>query len=366
MAIAPIPVQQLPDFMTLDFDPERGILIGITPLGDEKMVLRTGGVFIEKVTRNTFLTLIVQIAMAALNALTVSKPIPIKSTLVRGLSGGVIGGAIMGYFYSKNFISRFYEASSTLTRSSVLAKDVMQTFIDNCVDAAFVERQVDIRCPLSFQVMAYPVKTRCVPDSSSATPHTFEYNWIFQELSERPHCPTCRQIVHIQDLSLDRDRENIILEVASQVFLRAETILENFETRTHTLLDFSAPQTIDDIRSLTRIFANDAAEKEAFLARVSHPETLSRADLYALTYHLVHQFSPMRKKIETIWKFARICLTQAGMGGHIPELVMNAQLGALDAWYQDFQHRLIPAECTIVRRLYTMPTLSEIQQGVAV
>ena len=159
-------------------------------------------------------------------------------------------------------------------------------------DETSIDQDFEIHCPISQEVMIFPVTTSCG--------HVFETT-NFLQLDKLNHCPTCNAEINTSQLEWNDKKTNSINNLALKSFEQMETILRNLPRGNRDLV-LSASKN----KGIFRVFAEKEKNEGFLLPNESsvlekiEKGTLSCEEAYIVAYYLVKLFKPMNKKIKCI------------------------------------------------------------------
>ncbi len=372
----------LPDFLSLDLDPQTGeiALLIKPPLGVSEAVKAAFAEFCKIMIRDIAVggvggalsSFTWSMAKIAFGPPVLSVIERLKCSVLYGGQLGASAGAAYGVYEAKTKITKLLlsidQLRPAVETSTGQAMSVIKTLIGEVITDETTRTQVDIECPISHQVMAFPAKTACQVLPGEAH-HTFEYvniaHYIASRLEQQrldaskpgPTCPLCRSILRLQELSLDDNREENVLDAAHKVFKYVEGLFQKLPKSRSSQTSIEFAQAVIDVNIAQEIqhgqqFLRDTTPN--LMAKLKKPEDLSSPEAYALGYYLVQQFKPMRLRVFAIYEKAMEHLNNMVRANLIERDVLAAQRAELEKWYFDFQDRLVPDECPIVKKLYNL------------
>lgn len=348
------PSKEFPHFMSFDVHPCRGPNLNtwmVKPYRDWGLE--------EEAVKNVFMNTAIGSAIggsvaAGWNLLAWDKISDsfkkLKECVMTGCMIGGFIGAVKGIIDTQSFFLDRPTVMNKTFQSTEKAKEIIEAFVSSEIGLATEESS--IYCPISLEIMAYPVKTPC----NSKAPHTFEYYHILNWLSSKsePNCPTCRQPVQIKQLQLNPDKEREIHEKVAVIFRKMEAILQRLPKRFlgfDGLPHFSETQQIAALAEKIhqgKQFLDEDIEK--ITAKIKNPETLSEEEAFALGHFVVHQMQPLKHKIDQIYRIAGDHLRSLRTQSAIDKDTYATQLEQLENWYTKFN--IIPEDCQILNKLY--------------
>ena len=236
-------------------------------------------------------------------------------------------------------------------QSSAKAKNIVQSFIDSHAEGSHGEND-DIFCPISQQIMVYPVDVRC----GSNVPHTFEFFEILRWVLEKPECPTCRRAIDISQVDRNLEVEGKIHSVVGKIFIKMEAILQKLPKRylgLDVLPNFFDAHNVSDLNAYLKRGDNFlSGEIEDIRKKINQPDTLTLEETVALGYFLIHQFNPLKKKIDKMFDILSAQLCHMRTHAEIDKDTYWTQTQKVHEWYSRF--KIIPDECKIIKKLYSM------------
>jgi hypothetical protein len=380
---------ELPSFMTFDFTPEEGPHLSIRPYqkpAQKAPMIDSPGIEAVKIVgRNTILGAVAGASVGAL-CFTVGFgvrcatqfffPSPLEdepsndsnqTTTVIGagtilgmyslvklaLGGGAVGGAI-GAARGARIASKYYldcpPVMHAMQPSHKKAQEIIRIFVNSQLKKLNRVDDDDIECPISRDTMVYPVDVNC----GSKVPHTFDYFTILKWLERVPRCPTCNGAVNIGNLSRNLDKERKIHKIAGDIFEKMEAILQNLPKRfcdRDGLPNFFDSQNITTLAEMVKNGGTFlSGDIRAIREKIDNPDTLSLEETFALGHFLVHQFKPLKHKIDQIYQILTTKLIEMRTEEKIDGEALATQLSQVQKWYENFD--IIPQDCKIVRKLY--------------
>ncbi|CAM0117278.1 NSE2 family E3 SUMO-protein ligase [Rhabdochlamydiaceae symbiont of Dictyostelium giganteum] len=351
--------EALPDFLEFNFDPKEGYQIhGL----NFWTYCRWGGKD-DMLKTFAFPTFLYMTATASLggaigfihSALTKDKFSLSQATedALKWVVPSAIAGLGLGYYRYETYSLKNHVVMNLADNSSEKAKTILEAFLESHLNSHQDREEFkDIFCPISLQVMAYPVKTNC-----DAKGHTFEYYSVLKLFENKSHapCPLCRKQIKLEDLTHNQELELKIGNIVKTFFLKLEILLQ------------SLPRDLDDIlipdfsdSSMTSYLYDKAQQGQEFLEgdaisivqKIHQPDQLSKEELFALSYFFINQIFPLKEKIDSIHNIAGKFLMQLRTKGSINQSVFNSQMVKLSNWYTHFE--VIPEECKIINKFYIM------------
>ncbi len=268
----------------------------------------------------------------------------------------LVGSAIGGFFGAARGVTltrKFYldcpQVIHATLDSRKQAQKIIKIFVKSQIEELNKEG-VDIECPVAHEIMVFPADVDC----PSKIPHTFEFFTILQWLKKTPTCPLCTGKVNIGKLTLNEKKEQKIRDIAGAIFKKMEAILQNLPKRFcdgDGLPNFFESQNIATLGDMVgrggKFLEGDIKE---IRAKINNPGTLSLEETYALGYFLIHQFKPLKHKIDQIYQILTSTLVEMRTQEKIDGQDLTTQLAQVQRWYEAFD--IIPNECKIIRKLY--------------
>lgn len=344
------PSETIPSFMSFNFHPELGPNLNVWWIKP----YRDWGLEEESVTivaKNTAAGSVFGGSLGAtwhlLGLDQFSSPLKtLKDCITTGALLGGIAGAIRGIYKTRCFILYRPVVVEATHQSAKKAAKIIEAFISTY-------ETDDIMCPISNDIMIYPVKFQCSPQVA----HFFDYfnieSWF---LSKHKTCPICRREIQLQDMIFDREKERTIHAQVGVIFKKMEAILQRFPTR------FAGCSSLPYLSDATQI-ANAAAkikdgkallegDIDEIARKIRQPETLTDEEALTLAYFILHQMKPLKAKIDKIYQIAKGHLTELRTQHIIGEATQKHHEERLNAWYNN--HGLIPRECVQLNALYNL------------
>jgi hypothetical protein len=273
------------------------------------------------------------------------------ATATTGGFVGMVVGLVRGVLAVQRFrLERPLVMHQTL-EGSEKAKQIIKSFITLRLEGENDENDA-LFCPITQEVMVYPVDVQC----GSSVPHTFEFFSILKWLEQSSRCPTCNRVVTAGKLERNLAVESDIHLLVAEIFIKMEAILQNLPKRLcglDSLPNFFESHNISEL-------ANKAKEGTSFLsgdikdiqAKIEDPSTLSLEETFALGYFLIHQFRPLKKKIDDIYRVLSTQLLNMRIAGTMDDDAFAVQSSEVEKWYSNFN--IIPQECKAIKKLYSM------------
>ena len=269
------------------------------------------------------------------------------------LAGAAVGGAV-GVVKGARVVSKYYldcpQVIHATLESSEMAQKIIRKFVESHIKELNELDDNDIECLITREIMVYPVDVNC----PSKVPHTFDYFTILKWLQRVPRCPKCNGEVNIGNLTLNKDKEKKIREIAAAIFRKMEEILQNIPKRfwdNDGLPNFFESE---NMTTLAEVARNDktflSKNIKAISEKIDNPDTLSLQEKFALGYFLVHQFKPLKQKIDQVYEILTAKLIEMRTQEKIDGEALATQLTRLQGWYETFD--IIPQDCKIIRKLY--------------
>lgn len=142
-----------------------------------------------------------------------------------GAKLGSGGGAAIGFFFGGRRAIRFTKSVNVLSKASREGAEKIKIICNALMKKTLEESSLadSIFCPISGEILAYPVKTLCS--------HTFDYSGIRRWIEEKerrgqtPDCPACRRPAHLQDLIYQKDIDRTVALVVGKFFERLSNVI---------------------------------------------------------------------------------------------------------------------------------------------
>jgi hypothetical protein len=373
MAVQPVrnPVNDIPSFMTFDIDAQGPSLFqwSIKPynewftdsLGKEEVVKIIG----KNMIVGTVIGAAVGVGTALLtkafygdlrstdesNSSILIAPVCIAALATKlGFVGMAVGLGRGIIAVQKFHLERPMVLHQTLVDSEQ-AKKIIKSFMTLRLEGQNDENDA-LFCPITREVMVYPIDIQCgLPIS-----HTFEFFPILRWLQQSPHCPMCNKVVSVGNFARNKKIESDIHGLVAGIFIKMEAILQKLPKRWFGLDNLPNFFESHDISQL----ANMVKKGKGFLSsdiktiqgKIENPSTLSLEETFALGYFLIHQFRPLKQKIDDIYRILSRTLMDMRIAGTIDDPAFAVQSKEVEKWYSTF--KIIPDECKAIKKLYSM------------
>jgi hypothetical protein len=263
--------------------------------------------------------------------------------MVVGLAKGVIA-------VQKFHLERPIVLHQTLVESEQ-AKKIIKSFMTLCLEGQNDENDA-LFCPITREVMVYPIDVHC----GSPVPHTFEFFSILQWLQKSSHCPLCNKAVSVGNFTRDTVVESKIHGMVGRVFIKMEAILQKLPKRLFgldSLPNFFESHNISQLAEMIKkgkCFLSD--DIKTIQEKIKDPNTLSLEETFALGYFLIHQFRPLKQKIDDIYRILSRTLVDMRIAEVVDDNVLAIQTNEVAKWHAAFN--IIPQNCTAIKKLYSM------------
>jgi hypothetical protein len=264
---------------------------------------------------------------------------------------GMVVGLAKGVIAVQKFrLERPIALHQTLVESEQ-AKKIIKSFMTLRLEGQNDENDA-LFCPITREVMVYPIDIQCgLPIS-----HTFEFFPILRWLQQSPHCPMCNKVVSVGNFARNKKIESDIHGLVAGIFIKMEAILQKLPKRWFGLDNLPNFFESHDISQL----ANMVKKGKGFLSsdiktiqeKIENPSTLSLEETFALGYFLIHQFRPLKQKIDDIYRILSRTLMDMRIAGTIDDPAFAVQSKEVEKWYSTF--KIIPDECKAIKKLYSM------------
>ncbi|MGR3974019.1 MAG: NSE2 family E3 SUMO-protein ligase [Candidatus Rhabdochlamydia sp.] len=274
------------------------------------------------------------------------------------IPSAIVGIGLGAYRY-KTYSLKNHVVMHATNETYPKAKTIVETFLESQLGKD--EEISDIFCPITLQVMAYPVKTKCTSKG-----HTFEYYSMLRLFEDQSHapCPLCRKQVKLEDLSHDQELESRIEEIVKQFFIKLEVLLQTLprDLDDELIPDFSDSSAITYLYEKTQKGQKFLdGDLPTIVEKIHHPEQLSKEEIFALSYFFINQVCLIKDKIDNIHQIAGSFLIQLRAQGNIDHRTFTSQMSQLSSWYEFFG--IIPEECKIISKVYLVSKKNKTEQN---
>ncbi|KYQ89518.1 cystine knot domain-containing protein [Tieghemostelium lacteum] len=349
-------------FMKLSFDPKNGIGLTVKICDDKEA---------EKERKKI-------IAVSTITGMAVGAGIGFGVGAVGGAVGGVIVGCIAGSAVKGVVIGAVavgglgiatagaIEGTSSYNSACIkvanlkndvtMVKDQMQQTapIIELIIKGFYEKYMKnppngITCDITREPIVIPAKVDC----GSIVDHVFEYEAIIRWDSD--FCPKCRKAINLNNLEIHEDTGKRVLMVAGELIKKMETILQSLPSNLFSdVPNFENANLISKVKDALHVGNTLFDNQNEMIEKIKNPDTLSLEEAYALAYYIATQFYGNIRAIRKMRDLADGYLRIACDMGNITEQSFNEKRREISDWSRDMIQKLIPNECTTMKKLISL------------
>ncbi|CAM0117608.1 hypothetical protein [Rhabdochlamydiaceae symbiont of Dictyostelium giganteum] len=260
--------------------------------------------------------------------------------VLTGAGIGAVGGFAFGMLYgSHRMIKVSIARQQALQKShqeSAKAQAILKLFLENKAEA------LDWECPISQEIMAFPVATNCG--------HVFEFFALSLMMQNSPlnapnnlhPCPLCNTSIY--QISREQQKIKPITENAHIIFNKLEQIL----VRSHLIDGLNADEIKISVEKGQTFINRPIEELAGYLA--GNETLLSREELFALAAYILSQFNRFHYNVRQVYYLSSDTLNRLQTEKKIS--IENAEMirKSLQDWYE--KREFIPQNCTLARKFY--------------